>query len=131
MARVLLSTVVVAHDSLAELRHSLRALAAELSPGDELIVVDNASRDGLEAELEALAPEARLVSLERNVGFAAGANRGAEVAHGDLLVLLNTVLAEDGYAGDTPANWGIETIPWRGGRAKPLVGRGAFPSWDD
>ena len=43
----------------------------------------------------------------------------------------NVVLAEDGYAGDTPANWGIETIPWRGGRAKPLVGRGAFPSWDD
>ena len=43
----------------------------------------------------------------------------------------NTVLAEDGYAGDTPANWGIETIPWRGGRAEPLVRRGAFPSWDD
>ena len=42
----------------------------------------------------------------------------------------NTVLAEDGYAGDTPANWGIETIPWRGGRVVPLVRRGAFPSWD-
>jgi Tol biopolymer transport system component len=43
----------------------------------------------------------------------------------------DSVLAEDGYAGDTPANWGIETIPWRGGRATPLVRRGAFPSWDD
>lgn len=115
MARVSLSTVVVAHDSLAELRHSLPALSAELAPDDELIVVDNASRDGLEAELEALAPGARLVSLERNIGFAAGANRGAQVAHGDLLVLLNPdVVVEPGWADAITAPYGGRWGAWMG-----------------
>lgn len=111
----MLSTVLVAHDSLAELRRSLPALVAELAAGDELIVVDNASHDGLRAELERLAPEARLVSLERNVGFAAGANRGAQVAHGDLLVLLNPdAVVQPGWADAITAPYGGRWGAWMG-----------------
>jgi hypothetical protein len=43
----------------------------------------------------------------------------------------NLVLADRGYAGDTPAHWSLETIPWSGGRPTVLAAHGAFPSWDD
>ena len=84
-----LTTVIVAHDSLEHLRRSLPPLVSQLGPDDELIVVDNGSGDGLAAALPGLAPRARLLTLGRNVGFAAGANAGAAQAHGELLVLLN------------------------------------------
>jgi GT2 family glycosyltransferase len=115
MARVSLSTVVVAHDSLAELRRSLPPLVAELSEDDELIVVDNASRDGLLEELKRLAPRGRLVALEDNVGFAAGANRGAEAAKGELLVLLNPdAIVQPGWADAIAAPYGGRWGAWMG-----------------
>lgn len=59
---------------------------------DEVIVVDNGSlpEDAARlAELAALNPRVRLVTGQGNVGFARGANLGARVASGDLLVFLN------------------------------------------
>jgi GT2 family glycosyltransferase len=115
MARVSLSTVVVAHDSLAELRRSLPALLTQLSPGDELIVVDNASGDGIRRELADIAPEARLVALDRNEGFAAGANRGAGEARSELLVLLNPdAIVEPGWAEAIRAPWRGPWAAWMG-----------------
>jgi GT2 family glycosyltransferase len=99
MAGASLSVVIVAHDSLRDLQRTLPALTAQLQLGDELVVVDNASSDGLASELAELAPNARLVSTGANVGFAAGANAGARAARGELLVLLNPdVLVESGWA---------------------------------
>jgi N-acetylglucosaminyl-diphospho-decaprenol L-rhamnosyltransferase len=113
MGRVSPSTVVVAHDSLADLRRSLPALVDQLSPEDELIVVDNASGDGLAAELATLAPQARLLALGTNAGFAAGANRGAAAATGDLLVLLNPdAIVQPGWARAIRAPWGGEWAAW-------------------
>lgn len=113
MARVTLSVVVVAHDSLAELRRSLPALTGQLAPDDELIVVDNASSDGLERELPHLAEHARLLSLEHNVGFAGGADRGAALASGDLLVLLNPdAIVQPGWAEAIRAPWGGDWAAW-------------------
>jgi GT2 family glycosyltransferase len=115
MARVSLSTVVVAHDSLPELRRSLPALVAQLSPGDELIVVDNASGDGIRSALGDLAPKARLVGLDQNVGFAAGANRGASEARGELLVLLNPdAIVEPGWAEAIRSPWLGPWAAWMG-----------------
>ena len=84
-----LSVVTVSHDSRAELERSLPALAAQLRPEDELIVVDNASSDGAAAAVARLAPNATLLETGANLGFAAGANRGADAATGDLLLILN------------------------------------------
>ena len=115
MARVSLSTVVVAHDSLAELRRTLPPLLAQLQAEDELVVVDNASRDGLDGELEQLAPGCRLISLSANVGFAAGANAGAAAARGELLVFLNPdarVLPDWSEAIRAP--WGSDLAAWMG-----------------
>ncbi len=115
MARVSLSTIVVAHDSLAELRRSLPPLVQQMSGEDELIVVDNASGDGLAAELERLAPAARLLRLSENLGFAAGANRGAALARGELLVLLNPdAIVHPGWAEGIRAPWGGPWAAWMG-----------------
>jgi hypothetical protein len=115
MARVTLSTVVVAHDSLPELRRSLPPLVEQLGSDDELIVVDNASEDGLAGELNALAPDARLVSLSENVGFAGGVDEGAAQARGDLLVLLNPdAIVQPGWAEAIRAPWDGRWSAWMG-----------------
>ena len=55
----------------------------------EVVVLDNASTDGTAVMIEQEFPRVRLVTLEENVGFAAGVNRAAEVADGEFLLLLN------------------------------------------
>jgi N-acetylglucosaminyl-diphospho-decaprenol L-rhamnosyltransferase len=84
-----LSVVVVAYNSAGALERTLPSLIPELAEGDEMIVVDNASSDGTPDVVRRLAPGARLVETGSNLGFAAGANVGAEAAGGDLLVFLN------------------------------------------
>jgi len=113
MDRVSLSTIVVAHDSLAELRRSLPPLVDQLSDGDELIIVDNASSDDLTSELSQLAPAARVITLKENLGFAAGANWGADAARGELLVLLNPdAVVQPGWAEAIRAPWGGRWAAW-------------------
>lgn len=84
-----LSVLIVSHDSAAELARSLPAIVAELRNGDELIVCDNASADGSAAVATELAPAATVIEAGANLGFAAGCNRAAERAGGELLLLLN------------------------------------------
>jgi N-acetylglucosaminyl-diphospho-decaprenol L-rhamnosyltransferase len=84
-----LSVVIVAYESAAELTRTLPALWGELQAGDELIVVDNGSTDGSAAVVSELAPAARLLEPGENLGFAGACNAAAEVAAGDLLVILN------------------------------------------
>lgn len=55
----------------------------------EIVVVDNASGDGTVELIRATHPEVELVALDENTGFAAGVNRAAEEARGELLLLLN------------------------------------------
>lgn len=93
-----LSVVVVTYNSHGALGAGLPALRSQLRPDDELIVVDNASSDGSAEAAAQLAPEATVVRSEGNEGFAAGANAGAELATGELLLFLNpdSVIA-DGF----------------------------------
>jgi GT2 family glycosyltransferase len=115
MTDVSTAVVIVAHDSLAELRRSLPAVCAELEPEDELIIVDNDSSDGLADELGGLAPAARLVAMGRNAGFAAGANAGAELARADLLVFLNPdAIVERGWGEAIRRPWGGSAAAWMG-----------------
>lgn len=120
-----LSVIVVAHNSLADLRRSLPPLQAQLGPVDELLVVDNAREPGLAQELAALAPGARRLESPGNIGFAGGANLGAAAARGEVLVLLNPdavaqpgfveAIAAPGAGGGWRAWMGLVTLD--GGRA--------------
>jgi N-acetylglucosaminyl-diphospho-decaprenol L-rhamnosyltransferase len=74
---------------------ALEALAAaRASAGPELVleevIVDNGSGDGSVEALRAGRPEAKLVALPENRGFAAGNNAGIAAAGGRHLLLLNT-----------------------------------------
>jgi GT2 family glycosyltransferase len=75
----------------------LDALSSQTLAPAEIIVVDNGSTDGSLDYLRGTHPEVRVVSLERNTGFASAANRGVDVAHGGYLALVNTdvVLSPD------------------------------------
>jgi GT2 family glycosyltransferase len=84
-----LSVVIVTFDSRETIERTLGALLHELSPQDEIVVVDNASADGTPNVVKAVAPVATIVENDRNEGFAAACNRGVETASGDLVVLLN------------------------------------------
>jgi GT2 family glycosyltransferase len=87
--RPTLSVLIVAWESRDDLEKTLPALLAELDDGDELIVVENKAGDGSAEVTRELAPRARIVCPGLNTGFAGGVSVGAEVARGDLLVMLN------------------------------------------
>src|SRR4051812_28630988 len=60
-------------------------------------VVDNASGDATVAAIRRDHPEARVLELERNIGFGAAVNRGAAQGEGEAIVLVNDdVELEDG-----------------------------------
>ena len=88
-------------NSRETIERTLGALLHELSPQDQVVIVDNASTDGTPAAVKAASPVVTIIQNERNEGFAAACNQGAEVASGDLVVLLNpdaTVAAGFGEA---------------------------------
>ncbi len=87
--RVGLSIVVVTFNSRDAVGRSLSALVEQLDPGDEVIVVDNASSDGTAELVRAVAPDATVLEQERNLGFAAACDVGAAAASRELIVLLN------------------------------------------
>jgi hypothetical protein len=83
-----IAVVVVTHDSAGYVGETLGALVPQLRGDDELIVVDNGSRDSTVAAVSAAAPRARVVEQD-NRGFAGGALAGAAVARAPLLFFLN------------------------------------------
>jgi GT2 family glycosyltransferase len=84
-----LSVVIVTHDNREAVRGALPELTAQLDDGDELIVVDNDSSDGTADAVRDVAPDAIVIDAGANLGFAAGCNRGASAASGELLLFLN------------------------------------------
>lgn len=86
----LTSVVVVAADSGPLLERCVRSVLAEAD--SELILVDNASTDGVVEQVSARhAGDARLrvVRNPANRGFGAACNQGAGLARGDALLFLN------------------------------------------
>jgi GT2 family glycosyltransferase len=92
-----LSVVIPTYDGRPMLAGCLESLRSQTFPREafEVIVVDNGSEDGTEGWLRAAHPDVRLVREERNLGFAEANNRGAAVASGDWLVLLNNDAVAD------------------------------------
>lgn len=85
------SIVVVSFNTRDMLRDCLRTV--ENRCGDtsyELIVVDNASRDGSADMVADEFPDAVLLRSNVNLGFAGANNRGFDVARGRYIVLLNS-----------------------------------------
>lgn len=85
-----LSIVIVNYNTRDYLRDCLASIEAQR--GDlavEVIVVDNASKDGSSAMVRAEYPQVRLVEPGVNTWFTGGNNLGVELAQGDYVLLLN------------------------------------------
>jgi GT2 family glycosyltransferase len=88
----LVSAVVVNFDQrellracLASVREALRVVGDR----EELIVVDNGSRDGSVAMIGAEFPEARVLEMGENLGFAGGVSAGIRAASGEWILCVN------------------------------------------
>ncbi|GAB4265257.1 MAG: hypothetical protein Kow0080_05250 [Candidatus Promineifilaceae bacterium] len=92
MKSVDLSIIIVNYNTRQLLDDCLASIdAAEVSPGGlEVIVVDNASRDGSQQMVREKYPRVVLVENEENLGFAAANNRGVAVANGRYVLFLNS-----------------------------------------
>jgi GT2 family glycosyltransferase len=88
--RPTLSIVIVSFNCREHLLRCLESLRQEAhNLACEVIVVDNASRDGTVEAVRERYPEVQLRCSPRNRGFAWGSNRGLERASGEHLLLLN------------------------------------------
>jgi N-acetylglucosaminyl-diphospho-decaprenol L-rhamnosyltransferase len=84
------AVVIVNYNGEGLLPDCLAALAAQTRAPTEIVVADNGSRDGSVALLRARHPEARVLELGRNWGFAGGANRGVAVTSAPWVCVLNS-----------------------------------------
>jgi GT2 family glycosyltransferase len=92
-----ISAVIPTWSGLRFLPACLSALRAQLAPGDEIVLVDNASRDGAGDWARRHAPDVRVLALRENLGFSGGTAAGIAAARGELLLLINDdALAEPG-----------------------------------
>jgi GT2 family glycosyltransferase len=79
----------VSHNSQAELRRCLEALAASEAPDEmETIVVDNGSTDG-SSQLEPEFPHTRFIRIPRNFGLTKAMNLGWRSAQADYVLFLH------------------------------------------
>jgi GT2 family glycosyltransferase len=83
------SVIIVNWNSGPWLARTLAGLARQTIDAFETIVVDNASADDSIAQAMPFLPRARLLAQKKNLGFAAGNNRAAQIATGQWLALLN------------------------------------------
>lgn len=137
-------------DMLPRCLSSLQIAARESGRPCEIIVVDDASRDGSAAIVRERFPRVRLFVNRVNRGFARSVNRGVAFARGRILILANNDLSvrEDfvanlvrwfyGFSGATPLfAVSARTVSWYDGRPNQLcmgaVWRGGriTPAWDD
>lgn len=89
-ARPDLTVIIVSYNTREMTLAAVRSLlAGTREVSCEVIVVDNASADGSAQALLDLPPQVRLIALTENIGFARANNLAAEIAKGELLLLLN------------------------------------------
>src|ERR1700674_365160 len=87
----LISVIIVAWNARQLLTQALTSLVDQADqPSYEVIVVDNGSTDGSSEMIRSDWSDIRLISLKKNVGFAAGNNIGIGHAIGEYILLLNS-----------------------------------------
>ena len=88
MSAARVSVCMATYNGAAYVREQLESILRELEPQDEVIVVDDASRDDTVAIVTALGdPRIRLHAGERNVGYVRAFERALSAATGDVVML--------------------------------------------
>ena len=134
-----ISIVIVSWRSQSFLPRCLDSLRAHAG-GVEVVVVENGSGDGTPALLRTAYPEVRALCLPKNLGFAAGCNRGIAACSGEAILLLNpdaevTAGAVDALAAaleaDPPAAAVGGLLVGRDGRPQRRYAPARFPTLGD
>jgi GT2 family glycosyltransferase len=92
-----LSVIIVSWNTRALTLQAIASIKREtMAFPCEIIVVDNASKDGSAQAIRAAHPDVRVIECARNTGFARANNAGLAIASGQYLLLLNsdTVVAD-------------------------------------
>ncbi len=85
-----LSVVIVTYKSKEFILRCIRSIhEAAQGLSLEIIIVDNASEDGISDLVRAEFPDAIMIENKKNEGFARGVNQGASMAAGHYLCILN------------------------------------------
>ena len=88
-ARPTVSIIILNWNGAELLPRCLDSVTAQTFKDYEIIVVDNASTDSSADKAMHHWPQAQVMKLDRNIGFSAANNLGAQIAHGRWLVFLN------------------------------------------
>jgi len=128
------SICVANYDGAALLPACLDSILAQDTQAPlEILVHDDASRDGSLALLRARYPDVRVLESTRNVGFCVANNRMVAEARGEFILLLNNdaALAPDAIAhllaaAEAIKEPGILTLPQRDWESDRLVDRGCL-----
>lgn len=114
------SVIVVSYNTRDLLRRCLESLEGV----HEVIVVDNASRDGSPEMVESEFPSARLIRNRLNRGFGAANNQGLDLMTGELALLLNSdALASPGAISRLASVFADPGVVAAGGRLLDDEGR--------
>ena len=106
-----LSVIIVNYNVKYFLENTIRSVNESVKGMEyEIIVVDNASRDGSPEYIREKFPEIKYIYNESNLGFARANNQGLRIAKGDFILILNpdTIVKEKsiskmiGYLKDNP-----------------------------
>ena len=84
-----MAVVIPVWNGVALIGKCLASLVTQLQAGDEIVVADNASRDGTPEQVERDFPQAQVLRLGRNWGYGGGANRGLAQTQADAILILN------------------------------------------
>jgi GT2 family glycosyltransferase len=97
-----LSILIVSFNTRADLERCLDSLfSTPPSVTHEIVVVDNASRDGSPDAVRARWPSVRVIQQPTNAGFSVANNAGIRASSGELILLLNSDCTVPAGAVDT------------------------------
>jgi GT2 family glycosyltransferase len=86
-----LAIVIVSYNTRAELENCLQSLHDHPPRAShDILVVDNASRDGSVEAVRSRWPQVRVIALDSNAGFARANNEGIRATASELVLLLNS-----------------------------------------
>jgi GT2 family glycosyltransferase len=85
----MISVIVLNWNGRQHLETCLTALARQVFPDFEVILVDNGSVDSSVEFVKASFPAVRVIALDQNLGFCAGNNSGIRASQGELIATLN------------------------------------------
>jgi GT2 family glycosyltransferase/glycosyltransferase involved in cell wall biosynthesis len=90
------SIILVTYNSINEIKPCLESISQYTKNPYEVIIIDNASKDGTSEYLQTLT-DIKLILNQENKGFARACNQGIKKASGEYIVLLNpdTIVTRD------------------------------------